>query len=231
VQLNYWGWSWPLRPEDCACDIHFVEYLRREVIHDKVIFHFGTGAHHLVGKTNLDIEPPNEILAITASPEEYQRYVEFVIANPRAAKTYKVLFGDVYTLSPRILPWFDVVTLFHLCEFYEETTSTYADLNDSSLLALFLSRLRPGGRILFYSRSSHFSQCRTIIDEFVAAGLLVQVDEHETLIVYGRPPTCAGRAANRRAHAAGQDAEGATATLQLTDRGKDTSFVPEHRYQ
>lgn len=192
MQLNYWRASWPLRVDICACDIHFVEYLHARGVQDKVIFHFGTGEHHLLGKANLDAAVPNEILAITASPEEYGKYIEFVIANPLAARTYKVIFGDVYTLTARTLPRFDLVTLFHLCEFYEETTSAYAELDDLSLLALFLSQLRPDGRVLFYKRSSHFGQCRVIVDTFVAEGRLVQVDEYKSLLVYS-PPTEAPR--------------------------------------
>ena len=193
MQLNYWKASWPLLADICPCDIHFVEYLRAQGIKDKVIFHFGTGEHHLLGKMNLEASVPNEILAITASREEYDSYIKFIIDNPLAAKTYKVIFGDVYTLTPRIVPNFDLVTLFHLCEFYDEGSSLYAELDDSALLDLFLSKLNPGGRAFFYKGSSHFAKCRAIIDQFVSEAKMVQVDEYKTLLAYGCPSEAEGR--------------------------------------
>ena len=188
MQLNYSEWSWPLLPETCPCDLHFLGYLRANRVRDKSIFHFGTGAHHILGRRNLEAGGPNEILAITASPPEYYHYVQFVIDHPAAARTYKVVFGDIYTLTPRSIPSFDLVTLFHLCEFYDEERSAYAQLDDSSLLALFLSKLNPGGRIFFYKESSHFARARAIIEGFVGRGELAEMDEYRTLLVCGKPP-------------------------------------------
>lgn len=185
MQLNYWKASWPLMADMCPCDIQFAEYLRANGVRDKVIFHFGTGEHHILGRTNFESDAKNEILGITASREEYDKYIEFVIANPVAAKTYKVIFADIYTLTPRIIPYFDLVTLFHLCEFYDEEESAYTDLNDSSLLELFLTKLNPGGRIFFYKGSSHFAKCRDIIESFAGQEKIVPVDEYKTLLVYG----------------------------------------------
>lgn len=190
MQLNYWKAPWPLLPDVCPCDIYFAEYLRANRVQDKVIFHFGTGEHHLLGKTNYEAGAQNEILAITASREEYDRYIDFIIDNPLAAKSYKVMFGDIYTLTPRIIPNFDLVTLFHLCEYYDEGSYAYAELDDSSLLALFLSKLNPGGRVFFYTRSSHFARCRGVIETFVNEAKMVQVDEYKTLLAYG----CRGKA-------------------------------------
>lgn len=183
MQLNYWKDSWPLDVAECPCDVHFLEYLRKHNIKDKIIFHFGTGDHHLLGKEN-PTESPNEIFAVTASWEEYESYARFIIDNPVAAKYYKALFGDIYTLTSRIVPDFDLVTLFHLCEFYDEARSAYAELNDSSLLDLFISKLKPGGRILFYKRSSHFWKARRIIKDFTERGKLTKQDEYKTLLVY-----------------------------------------------
>jgi hypothetical protein len=183
MQLNYWKDSWPLDVAECPCDVHFLEYLRKHNINDKIIFHFGTGEHHIVGKEN-PTDRPNEIFAITASREEYDSYARFIIDNPAAARYYKVIFGDIYTLTPRIVPDFDLVTLFHLCEYYDKARCAYAELNDSSLLDLFISKLKPGGRILFYKRSSHFWKARRIIKEFTERGKLTKQDEYKTLLVY-----------------------------------------------
>jgi hypothetical protein len=186
MQLNYWAASWPLRL-DCVCDLHFVDYLKEAATVGKMIFHFGTGEHHLVGRNNFAAGAPNEILAITASRGEHDAYIDFIIDNPVAARSYKVLFGDIYTLSPRSLPEFDLVTLFHLCEFYDERTAAYAELDDSSLLELFVGRLRPDGNLFFYKRSSHFSSCRALLQRMTEGGRLVHIGDYKSLLVYGLP--------------------------------------------
>jgi hypothetical protein len=170
--------------EMCPCDVHLVEYIQANKLRDKDNFHFGTGEHHLLGKSNVESGGPNEILAITASRKEYDMYVDLIINNPFAAKTYKVIFGDVYTLTPRIIPNFDLVTLFHLCEFYDEQMSAYAQLDDTSLLALFLSKLNSGGKIFIYKESSHYRKSRTIVENFVNQGKMFQVDEYKSLLAY-----------------------------------------------
>lgn len=186
MQLNYWNYSWPLDVNQCPCDVQFVEYLRMHEIHDKVIFHFGTGDHHILGKANLEMTPPNEIFGITASRQEYDSYISFVVGNPIAARYYKVIFADIYTLTPRIIPDFDLVTLFHICEFYGEQTSAYAQLNDATLLDLFISKLKPGGRILFYAHSGSFDKkTRALIETFTKEGKIVKEDQYKTLLVYG----------------------------------------------
>jgi hypothetical protein len=192
MQLNYWKASWPLQADVCPCDIYFGEYLRANGVRGKVVFHFGTGEHHILGKMNFEAGAQNEILAITASREEHDKYVDFIIGNPLAAKTYKVMFGDIYTLTPRTIPNFDLVTLFHLCEFYDDGSYAYAELDDSSLLDLFLSKLNPGGRVFFYKKSSHFARCRVIIESFVNEAKMVQVDEYKTLLAYGCPVKSGG---------------------------------------
>jgi len=188
MKLNHWKKSWPLNVDLCPCDVHFVEYLEEMCVTDRVIFHFGTGAHHIVGRANAKSSPPNHIVAVTASREEYAAYIDMAIDDPALATTYKAMFADIYTLSPRILPDFDLVTLFHLCEFYDPNASAYAPLDDRSLLRLFVDKLRPDGRILFYKGSGRFDLAAPIIDEFVARGLLRHERDYQTLAVYLTPP-------------------------------------------
>ena len=186
VQLNYWEYSYPLEPDVCPCDMHFIEYLRSNKIVNRVIFHFGTGEHHILGKTNLEIGEPNEILGITASRQEYAHYIDFIIRNPASANYYKVMFADIYTLTPRILPQFDLVTLFHLCEFYDQEKSAYAALNDSSLLGLFLSKLHQDGRLFFYKGSFAFKKTQRLIEHYIGHNQMIKVDEYKSLVVYGK---------------------------------------------
>jgi (2Fe-2S) ferredoxin len=183
MQLNYWQNTWPLDRERCPCDIHFLEYLTRRGAGGKSIFHFGSGEHHLLGRGNVVAPKRNDILAITASKSEHTAYVDLIIRHPEIAKDYKVLFADIYTLNGALLPAFDFVTLFHLCEFYDPEKSAYAHHDDDGLLRLFLSRLKPGGRILFYRRSSAFAKARPIIQRHLAAGRLVEEEVYKTLMI------------------------------------------------
>ena len=184
IQLSYWKHSWPLRPDVCPCDLDFCDFVDEHHVRGDVIFHFGTGEHHIVGRRNIALEVPNHILAITASRPEYTAYIDFIIANPLAANYYKVVFADIYTLSARILPQCGLVTLFHLCEFFRAQHSAYAPLDDRRLLDLFISRLRPGGRVLFYRGSLAADRMMIIVDEFVNAGKLVYEKDYKTLLVY-----------------------------------------------
>ncbi len=80
------------------------------------------------------------------------------------------------------------MTLFHLCEFYHKRRSAYAQLNDARLLDLFISKLKPGGKVLFYKNSSHFYKARTIVNAFAEEQKIVKEDQYKTLLVYGRAP-------------------------------------------
>lgn len=187
VKLNFWRHSWPLNPEVCPCDVDFCDFIYDHEIRDHVIFHFGTGEHHILGRRNIDIQAPNHILAVTASEGEYSAYIKYIIDNPYAGNYYKVLFLDIYTLSERILPQLDVVTLFHLCEFFRDQNSQYAPLDDRRLIDLFISKLQPGGRILFYRGSLAAEKMMSIVNEYVDAGKLVFAEAYKTLLVYRLP--------------------------------------------
>ncbi len=185
MRLNYWNDSYQLSEDECPCDIHFVEYLDQRAISNKTIFHFGTGEHHFLGTNNLRRNPSerNEILGVTASVEEYNAYMQLVINCAEMARYYKVMFADIYTLTSRILPNFDLVTLFHLCEFYDPAKSEYALHNDVTLLDLFLSKLNPEGLLFFYRRSMRFHLAEKIIKDLVARKKIAEVDEYKTLLV------------------------------------------------
>ena len=184
MKLSYWENSWPLDMQACPCDAHFVDYIVRGSITNLTIFHFGTGEHHIVGRRNLELNLKNHILGITASRKEYEEYINFIIDCPFAAVYYKVLFADIYTLASQELPRFDIVTLFHLCEFYSSERSAYAPHDDRSLVDLFTQRLVDGGEIIFYNGSDAFSQTRTVIDEFEAQGKIKKRDTYKTLEIY-----------------------------------------------
>ena len=176
--------SWELNLESCPCDLHFAEYIRQTEIKGKSIFHFGTGAHHIVALKNQAIDSPNQIFGITASAPEHQTYVELVLKDPGLAKYYKVLFADIYTLTAESLPNFDVVSLFHLCEFYLLENAPLIHQTDASLIQLFLDKLNPDGRILFYQRSRDWALAQPVVESFVQAGKICQIEQYEDLLVY-----------------------------------------------
>jgi hypothetical protein len=197
TRLNISDEAWPLRVDLCPCDTEFVAWLKARGIAGKAVFHFGTGGHHVVGIENAKLKRPNQVIGVTASPGEYQSYVELVTSDPTLAVSYKALFADIYTLDPRLLPAFDVVTLFHLCEFHDPVRSAYAPLDDRKLLTLFLERLQPRGRIVFYLGSNGRDAMLRLVDKFIAAGRLAVAERAGALLVCARAKT--GRAAGARA--------------------------------
>lgn len=181
--LHFWNDTWPLLVETCPCDAHFVEWLAETGVTGASIFHFGTGEHHLVGIDNAEAERGNAVLAITASPKEIQAYVDLVIARPEVARGYVAFFGDIYLLNGALLPAFDVVTLFHVGEFWSEKNAAYGGMTDAEMVAVLFDKVRPGGHLLFYTGSYAFDKARPIIDDLVARGLAVPAGTHRTLEV------------------------------------------------
>ena len=179
--------SWGLLPDTCPCDIQFCEYLQQAGIRGQSIFHFGTGSHHLIGLENQKYDRPNQILGITASAPEHQAYVQLVLKNATLAKYYKVLFADIYTLTASNLPSFDIINLFHLCEFYLPGNADLVHHTDSSLLQLFLDKLNPDGRIFFYQGSRAWvEQAQALVQSFESADKIQQVGEYKSLLIYAR---------------------------------------------
>jgi hypothetical protein len=177
--------SWPLRPASCPCDVHFCEYLEQRQVRGKSIFHFGTGGHHVVGKRNHAQAWANDILGLTVSPREHAIYVRQVIRDPALGAHYKVLFSDIYSMSGALLPAFDLITLFHLCEF-EDRASAGRRLDDAGLVQLFCERLTPGGRLFLYRGSFGYPRAAPLIGNAVAQGRLSLVEEYQSLLVYQR---------------------------------------------
>jgi hypothetical protein len=176
-------YSWALRPDVCPCDADFCDYLRERDIAKKSIFHFGSGGHHVVGLRNRVDRLENEILAITASPREHAQYVERVVREPSFGKHYKVLFADIYDLAHRSLPEFDLVTLFHLCEF-SPMAGQLRRMDDAVVMELFRSKLGAGGRLLFYEGSLGRPGTERIIERAVAEGKISFEEKYRSLLVY-----------------------------------------------
>ena len=80
------------------------------------------------------------MLGITASPQEYDDYVELLIKNPRLGHTYKAYFGDIYQLDARLLPQFDYVSLFHVGEFRTPENDAYGALTDLEMTLILADK-------------------------------------------------------------------------------------------
>ena len=184
-KMFYYSAAWPLIVEMCPCDVHFTEYLEARGIENKTIFHFGTGSHHHVGIRCHENGSNNAVLGITASVEEAQAYVQLAIENPKLSKSYKAFFGDIYMLEARLLPEFDVVSLFHLCEFWgPEMVAAYGAMSDLEMLNLLTDKTRPGGLILFYMKSMAYDRAQPVIAQWEKVRKVERVEEFKTLLVY-----------------------------------------------
>lgn len=182
AKLDLWKDPWPLDVKQCPCDVHFTGYLGEKGLTGQRIFHFGTGDHHHVG-----LQAPaggHAVLGITATQAEYESYIRLATDNPHLGKYYKVLFSDIYQINPRLLPEFDIATLFHLCEFWSETNAPYAAMNDAGVLDAISGLVRPGGLVLFYTGSFAYSAAAKLIPEWAEKHGFSEEKPHETLRLF-----------------------------------------------
>jgi hypothetical protein len=184
LKMNYWTDKWDLHVDVCPCDVHFNDWAAKNKLKNKTIYHFGTGTHHIVGITQAARK--NRVLAITASKEEYESYVKLVTESSAVAKNYVAYFGDIYLTNPDLLPEFDVVTLFHLCEFFFPNTGSkeYGGLTDPKVLDLLTKKTRKGGDILFYTRSMAWHKASKVVAAWEKKAPVKRVGEFKTLLVY-----------------------------------------------
>lgn len=179
--------SWPLWERMCSCDLHFCDFLQERNIRSKSIFHLGTGGHHVVGLRNRSEGAGNVILGVTVSPDELKRYVKLVIRDPLLGRSYKVLFADVHDLQAASLPSFDLVTLFHLCEF-SSTTPCHL-LSDEGVFDLLTSKLASGGLVALYRKSLGYRRLQPIVEAAMARGALEYLEDYKSLQLLRVPGT------------------------------------------
>ena len=184
LKMNFWDAKWDLDMPRCPCDAHFNDWVKQNKLKNKLIYHFGTGNHHVVGLKQATNKANNVVLAITASKEEYASYIELAINKPKVSKNYLAYFGDIYLSNPKLLPDFDVVTLFHLCEFYHPRNKAYGGVDDAQLLDMLTAKTRPGGHILFFTGSFAFPSADKIIAKWEKSGRVRRVGAFKTLLVF-----------------------------------------------
>ena len=184
MNVNTVPYKWDLREDICPCDVHLNEFVAAKKIRNGAIFHFGTGAHHIVGIDAAENGRNNSVLAITASTGEYDSYVKLLIERPEVGNAYKAYFGDIYQLDKRLLPELDVVSLFHLCEFRTDTQDSYGALTDIEVAKLLVDKLKPGGWVLFYTGSMAFDDAKGVIAKLAKQRPIVRHPDFKMLQVY-----------------------------------------------
>jgi hypothetical protein len=186
MKLNYYDATWSLDAAQCPCDLHFVDYLQEKQAKGAVIFHFGTGNHHLVGLRLHESGLNCAVLGITASPQEYEAYIALLIANPLLGHTYKAYFGDIYQLDARLLPRFDYVALFHVGEYRSADNDSYGALTDLQMTLVLADQLRPGGEVLFYSGSFAYDKAEAVIAELIKVRPFEPRGVYKSLAILGK---------------------------------------------
>ncbi len=187
-KLNFWNETWSLDEVQCPCDLHFVDYLEEKGAKGASIFHFGTGNHHIVGLKMAQNGSNNAVLGITASPQEYDDYVELLIKNPRLGHTYKAYFGDIYQIDPRLLPEFDYVALFHVGEFRTPENDAYGALTDLEMTLVLADKVKPGGEVLFYTGSFAYDKAEAVAEELVKVRPFDDGGIYKSLRIYRKRP-------------------------------------------
>lgn len=182
--------SWGFAPELCPCDQHFAEFLEHEAGSGKLVFHFGTGSHHLVGRAVHRLGR-NEVLGVTASIQEHAAYAKLVLAQPELARHYKVLFVDIYMMTGQSLPTLDIAALFHLGEF---TPKDRPGDPDAALLETVLGNVRPGGLLAFYPGSFGWTACAGAVDGLVDAGVLHHLIDYKSIRIFRKADAAVGSA-------------------------------------
>jgi hypothetical protein len=185
LKLNLWHAKWDLDEAQCPCDIHFNDWIAANRITGKTIYHFGTGKHHVVGITQATNGSDNVVFGITASIEEYESYIALVSAQPKVAKNYLTYFGDIYLSNARLMPAFDVVTLFHAGEFIADNTTSaaYGGADDTGVANIMLDRMPSGGYLLFFHGSFAHDKAAAIAEKLVEQKKVERLPDYKTLLV------------------------------------------------
>ena len=223
--LNLYKDTWALDVPVCPCDVHFNDFVTDKKIRNSAIFHFGTGSHHVVGAHAAEDGRKNAVFAITASVGEYDSYVRLITDQPQIGNSYKAYFGDIYQLDERLLPPFDVVTLFHLCEFRTEANDAYEALTDYDMAKMLIDKIKPGGYVLFYRGSMAFEKATPVIAKLEKRGNLTRLPDFKTLQVYrvGARKAATRKVAAKSKKAVKAKAQKTKATSKKSKTAKATS--------
>lgn len=162
--------GWPYQPDKCPCDDQFIEYLNRLQGHN-IVFHMGTGLHHKVGL--YCASRSMACLGMTASIDEVFAYYE-----QAWCPTYQIIFGNIYKLDVRTIPYPSIISLFHMGELVD----MFGDIDEEAIKRL-LKRSVPKGLAFFYQKSSAWDRAIKTVEKFEESKLLEPVDVYKDLLV------------------------------------------------
>ena len=57
LKMNYWTDKWDLHEDVCPCDVHFNDWVAKQRLTNKSIYHFGSGTHHVAAVQNSSVNP------------------------------------------------------------------------------------------------------------------------------------------------------------------------------
>lgn len=162
--------GWPYQPDKCPCDDHFIEYLEN-LDPNNVVLHMGTGLHHKVGMYCASRGMAS--LGLTASVDEVLTYYEMAWCP-----SYQIIFGDIYHLDVRTIPYPSIISLFHL----GELVYMFGDINENAIKNL-LKRSVPKGLAFFYTKSSAWDRAIKTVENFEESKLLEPIDVYKDLLI------------------------------------------------
>lgn len=167
---------------EITLDKHLIAWLDKCNITSKVIFHFGTGNHHALARSNRAREASrlNVVIAITASPQEFGAFQELAATDLDLLNEYLAIYGDIYRLNAAALPVLDIVSLPHLCEYSKDRKK------DRKLLEALLSRTHADSVFILNAKSNHWNEAEAEMGSFSKQHGFQLLQTFQYLRVYGR---------------------------------------------
>lgn len=137
----------------CGVESHLQEYLEDK---SGVVFHFGTGGHHTLGLSTLK-NTELFVIGLTASIAEFIIYTGLCREYLGLEDTYRVLYADIYRMSPKEIPKLDFASLPHLGHYRERWGSSVRRRSDEEVLELFIASTKVGGEVILFRGDEGYS--------------------------------------------------------------------------
>ena len=187
LKMNYWTDKWDLHEDICPCDVHFNDWVADQKLKNKLIYHFGTGTHHVVGSE----QARERLRQQRVRDHRLDRGIRGLHqagrpSNSKVARTTSPISATSISPIRKLLPDFDVVTMVHLCEFFFPNTASdeYGGLTTAA--ARPVHRQDRGPAAISCSTRTRSASIRPKADDRgVGEGRPVErVGEFKTLLVY-----------------------------------------------
>ena len=183
LKMNFWNAKWDLDIARCPCDAHFNDWVKQKKLRNKLIYHFGTGNHHVVGLKQATNKSNNAVFAITASKEEYASYIELAINRPSLEELSRLFWRHLPHQSRNCCR----TSTSSRCSISANSSMTnkaYGGVDDAKLLDMLTAKTRLGGHILFFTGSFAFPSADKIIAKWEKNGRVKRVGAFKTLLVF-----------------------------------------------